>query len=377
MKLIVDFVLVIGIVLSILPIVGIMRLRDRRAPQYILIVFWGLILNTLVYFYAMLHELSALQFVTNFFQHGVRLLIPPLLYVYVKSIFLKQDDLIRKNVKHFVVFIVYFLGYIIPKAIDPNTEYIHTIHWYVPNWAVVHDIFGIIYFLLALSLFYRFRKLMKHNYSSIKEKDFLWIEKFLIGFTLVLVVDLIITYTEIILDYNVTWDAYITVAFLVTTMAHLGYYGLTQSTVFLPQFLIDDLEDHAVSSKTSTAYLKSSESAELQDRFNHCMQIDQLYLSQDLSSKSLATAMQTSERKLSAFFSEVLESNFYDTINSYRVEEAKRVLQSDALKNHSITGIAHSCGFSSKSSFYRVFKSRTNQSPLAYVKTSAKGSHRP
>ncbi|MFK8164875.1 MAG: helix-turn-helix domain-containing protein [Lewinella sp.] len=377
MKLIVDFVLVIGIVLSVLPIVGIMRLSERRAPQYILIAFWVLILNTLVYFYAMLHELSAVQFATNFLQHGVRLLIPPLLYVYVKSIFLEPTGLIRGNIKHFIVFIVYFLGYIIPLSIDPNADYIYTIHRYIPNWAVVHDLFGIVYFFLALKLFYSFRKLMKHNYSSIKEKDFLWIEKFLIGFTLVLVIDLIVTFTEIAFGYNVSWDAYITIVFLVATMAHLGRYGLTQSTVFLPEFLIEDIENQSTPGKANSTYLKPSEKEELRSRFTQSMQEEKMYLSPDLSSKSLATAMKTSERKLSAFFSEVLDSNFYDTINYYRVEEAKRVLQTEALKNHSINGIAHSCGFSSKSSFYRIFKKHTNQSPLAYVKTKDKGSHRP
>ena len=87
--------------------------------------------------------------------------------------------------------------------------------------------------------------------------------------------------------------------------------------------------------------------------------------------------MGTSERKLSAFFKEVLDSNFYDAINAYRVEEAKHILKSEALKNHSITGIAHSCGFSSKSSFYRIFKKSTNLSPLAYVKMTTNESHRP
>ena len=84
--------------------------------------------------------------------------------------------------------------------------------------------------------------------------------------------------------------------------------------------------------------------------------------------KVLADKMDTTERKLSAFFSEVLSSNFHDTINSYRVEEAKAILTSEALENHSIAGIAQSCGFSSKSSFYRIFKKRTSMTPLQYVK---------
>lgn len=209
---------------------------------------------------------------------------------------------------------------------------------------------------------------MKHNSSNIGEEGFLWIEKFLISFLLVVVVDLIITFTEIAIGVYVEWDAYITIFFLVVAMAYLGYYGLTQSTVFLPTFLVEDLKKETQASQTTNPYLKPAEKEDLKIQFSRCMEQEQMYLSKDLNSKSLAAAMETSERKLSAFFNEVLDSNFYDTINSFRVEEAKRQLKSGALKNHSITGIALSCGFSSKSSFYRIFKKSTNLSPMTYVK---------
>jgi len=376
MKLIVDFILVVGIVLSILPIVGILKLKDRKAPQYILIVFWALILNIFVYFYAMLHELPTLQWVTNLFQDGVRFLIPPLFYVYVKSIFMDRKHLLRKNSKHFLVFLIHFFVYVIPKSIDPYSDYIFGIYYYIRNWAVVQDIFGIVYFSMALVLFYKFRRLLKSNYSNIGEEGFLWIEKFLFSFLMVLVVDLIVTFTEVAFGYNVAWDAYITIFFLVVAMAYLGYYGLTQSTVFLPRFLIENNDDRTAPAAKPANYLKAAEKEELRLRFDRCMREEKAYLAQDLTLKSLAEIMGTSERKLSAFFGEELESNFHDAVNHFRVEEAKSVLRSGALKSHSVAGIALSCGFSSKSSFYRIFKKSTNLTPLAYVKAGDKGSHR-
>ena len=89
-----------------------------------------------------------------------------------------------------------------------------------------------------------------------------------------------------------------------------------------------------------------------------------------------ADRMEVSERKLSAFFSEVLNSSFYDSINSFRVEEAKTILKSNAIESHSITGIGLSCGFSSKSSFYRIFKNKTGMSPSVYRELALKESHR-
>ena len=162
--------------------------------------------------------------------------------------------------------------------------------------------------------------------------------------------------------------------FLVTAIVYLGYIGLTQATLFLTPFLT---EEETKVDQFTTSYLKLSEKEVLNRRFKRCMRMDKMYLLQDLNSKSLAFAMGTTDRKLSAFFKEVLDSNFYDAINTYRVEEAKQILQTDALKNHSITGIAHSCGFRSKSSFYRIFKKHTNLSPMDYVKTGKNRSHHP
>jgi transcriptional regulator GlxA family with amidase domain len=142
--------------------------------------------------------------------------------------------------------------------------------------------------------------------------------------------------------------------------------------VFLPQFLIEDIAKGTPSNQPPNSYLKSPEKKDLKERFDRCMQEEKMYLLQDISLKSLAKSMETSERKLSAFFSEVLDSNFYDSVNSFRVEEAKHYLTSETLKDYSITGIAHSCGFSSKSSFYRIFKKSTNQSPLTYAKMNTK-----
>lgn len=375
MKLAADFILVTGILLNFLAIAGILRLKKKKKPQYILVVFWFLILNIIIYFYASLHDLKTLQFITYYLENGVRFLIPPLMYLYVKSIFLERPNLIRKNIKHFIVFCVYFLFYILPKSLNAHSNYIYIIHDYVPNWAFVQDIFGIIYFILSLKLFYKVSNLMKQNYSTIVEKDFLWIEKFLISFLIVLIVDLIITVTEMVSGHYVSWDGYITVLFIIIAMLYLGYYGLTQSTVFLPNFLIQKHVVKPTEINKQSSYFKEFKKDELKAKFHLCMHQEKIYLSPDLNLKTLADAMEISERKLSAFFSEVLSSSFYDSINSFRVEEAKTILKSNAIKSHSVTGIGLSCGFSSKSSFYRIFKKSTNLSPLAYRELNLKESH--
>ena len=216
---------------------------------------------------------------------------------------------------------------------------------------------------------------MKQNYSTIKEKDFLWLEKFLICFLLVFIVGFILTTSEILFGYDVSWDAYITISFMIVAMAYLGYYGITQSEIFLPDFLIQDYTTKKIELVSKNSYLKDYEKDVLRQQFYKCMTEEKLYLLPDLNLKILADKIQVSERKLSAFFGEVLNSSFYDSINSFRVEEAKIILKTNAVESHSITGIGLSCGFSSKSSFYRIFKNKTGLSPSVYRNTALKGSH--
>ena len=373
MKLAVDFILTIGVLLNIIALIGLLRLKQKKLPQYILIAFWFLVLSIFIFFYANLHDLRILRFIANFFQGGARFLIPPLIFLYIKSIFSNESDLLKKNLIHFTPFIINFALYTVPSSLDFQIAELIDEH---VNRALIKDVFGIVYFYLSIKLFYAVSKTMKQNYSHIKEKDFLWIEKFLICFLLVLIIDLLLTISEISFGYNVSWDGYITVFFLTVAMLYIGYYGITQSEIFLPDFLIQKHITKNIELENKISYLKDDEKEALREKFHKCMNEEKLYLLPDLNLKMIAHKMEVSERKLSAFFGEVLNSSFYDSINSFRVEEAKTILKSNAVESHSITGIGLSCGFSSKSSFYRIFKNKTGMSPSVYRTLALKESHR-
>lgn len=362
MKLAADFILIIGILLNLIAIMGLLRLKQKKLSHHLLVVFWLLILSVLIFFYADLHNLRTLRFITHFFGSNTRFLLPPLIYIYVKSIFSDSKNLLKNNCIHFIPVIINFLVYTIPISL--NLQIAELLDGNIYR-ALIQDLYGIIYFVLSLKLFYAVNKTMKQNYSNLKEKDFLWIEKFLICFLLVLVIDLLITICEMSFGYNVFWDGYITVFFMIIAMGYLGYYGVTQSEIFLPDFLIQKhITNNGPDDKSS--YLKEDEKNALKNEFYKLMNDEKLYLQPDLNLKTIADKMHISERKLSAFFNEVLNSNFYESINSFRVEEAKKILKTDVVDSHSITGIGLSCGFSSKSSFYRIFKNKTGITPSIY-----------
>ncbi|MFC2443179.1 MAG: helix-turn-helix domain-containing protein, partial [Capnocytophaga ochracea] len=70
---------------------------------------------------------------------------------------------------------------------------------------------------------------------------------------------------------------------------------------------------------------------------------------------------------LSQIINQYEEKNFYDFVNSYRVEEFITLAKKDIDKNFNLLGLAYEAGFNSKSSFNQVFKKITGKTPSEFV----------
>jgi AraC-like DNA-binding protein len=69
-----------------------------------------------------------------------------------------------------------------------------------------------------------------------------------------------------------------------------------------------------------------------------------------------------------------LNRKFFDFINQYRINEAKRILSGPEGKVKNIMQIAYDVGFNSKSSFNTAFKKFAGTSPSKFKKSTKKGS---
>ena len=98
---------------------------------------------------------------------------------------------------------------------------------------------------------------------------------------------------------------------------------------------------------------------------NNVMLVKKPYLNEDLTLKQLAQLIKTKERNLSKLLNINLNTNFYDYINTYRIDTFKQNIKTE-IENYTIMGLAYDSGFKSKSSFYRVFKKITGSSPTEF-----------
>ena len=69
---------------------------------------------------------------------------------------------------------------------------------------------------------------------------------------------------------------------------------------------------------------------------------------------------------LSRILNQHFGKNFFEFINGYRVEEAKRLLRDPDQQTASMLDILAAAGFTSKSTFNSIFKKHLGQTPSQY-----------
>ena len=98
------------------------------------------------------------------------------------------------------------------------------------------------------------------------------------------------------------------------------------------------------------------------------MRTEKPYLDGDITLQKLAKALGISPHHLSQTINEHLKQNFFDFINTYRIEEAKRMLLDPAKKHYSILAVSEEVGFNSKSAFNTAFKKQVKMTPSEFRK---------
>lgn len=119
--------------------------------------------------------------------------------------------------------------------------------------------------------------------------------------------------------------------------------------------------------KYASNTLSRNEGREIARKIEEVMQRDKPYLRKDLKVADLAEAIGVSSHCLSQFFSQHKQQTFYDYVNSFRVDEFKRIARKES-SSLTLTAMAEQAGFSSRASFFRYFKNAEGISPGEWLK---------
>ncbi|MCB0557724.1 MAG: AraC family transcriptional regulator [Lewinellaceae bacterium] len=188
----------------------------------------------------------------------------------------------------------------------------------------------------------------------------IWATTYLIGgLGLILATDLSFM-TEITTD--TLWVAFSLTAFF------LGYYTMRQPEIFKLPASDTPPSEQGQEEEERAASMGEEEMNEIKEQLEQAMEESQPYRNPGLNLHSLAEMAGTSPHSLSRVINEGYGMNFNDFVNSYRIEEFKRIAQQEDYQNHTLLAIAFIVGFNSKSAFNRSFKKLEDCTPREYLK---------
>lgn len=101
---------------------------------------------------------------------------------------------------------------------------------------------------------------------------------------------------------------------------------------------------------------KSFNFNKLNDKLLKLFTVEEIYKNPDLKITHLSDLLHTNRTYISKHINTEFSCTFSDFVNRYRVEEAKKLLTSDSMKNFSLNYISEKSGFGSMGSFMRVFR---------------------
>ncbi|MGV6815689.1 MAG: helix-turn-helix domain-containing protein [Thiotrichales bacterium] len=226
-----------------------------------------------------------------------------------------------------------------------------------------------VYLVLSMVLVIRHRSIVRDHFSYTEHINLTWLRNLLAG--------LLVVYISWFLDEFVSdgsgFLAVILGLSMVVMIYSMGYLGLKQPEIFNGAAPADSVRHAVAAEKTSdppAKYQNSSMSSDISEmlleELQQRMQRDKPFLDNKLSLPQLADLMGISINHLSQCINEHLDQNFFEFVNSYRIEEAKMRLRDEQHKRDNILTVAMDSGFNSKSAFYSAFKKQTGVTPSQF-----------
>ena len=322
----------------------------------------------------------------TFFMEAFTFLPGPMIYLYVRS--LKETITWRKALPHLLIFIVYFFfcywwfAYMGRKY--PNEKFFPVENLYSPitiSVLVTRYSQMLFYYFLARRTSKVYQQSIRHLFSEISRIELNWTRWLITGYLFIIIV------TIIIIGLMVAFPPYFYQLFLlnialVTPYIYAAtYMGITQPTIWQKktdenkQQLEEEMQEaeHIESqivivekSRPAKPALQPQKIDDIVNNIIMLMEKQKLYAETELTLKQLSDKLQLPSYQVSQAINEGMRKNFYDLINGYRVEEAKRLLQDPKNENYTILSVGFEAGFNSKTTFNTVFKKFTGFTPTEF-----------
>ncbi len=245
---------------------------------------------------------------------------------------------------------------------DFNVYELPPLETYIP---LLRDLFRVGLSILCLVELRNYRKRLKHEYADVEKRELAWLKLLIIGFLIirswsVLVVFLVML--AVVFDIQTDFGSFGLIGnystFMLVTL--LIFYGLRNS------LMVEGLG--VWSAKTAPEELRDKFKPEQVAALSEFMAQEKPYLIPDLTLESLAGLVHMPPRTLSSIINRHFDSNFFEFVNAYRVDEAMHHLSDEANAHKAVLDVMFDVGFRSKTTFNTLFKKKVGMTPTEYRK---------
>jgi len=338
---------------------------NRQATIFLsaLIFVFSLILLFWIGFW---NGISARYIHFNFTYSPFPFLIGPLFLFYVKSLFQKFS---RKDLIHlflFVIVVIYFSPYYIlmteQKLSIAKGNNLEQVLW---NWENLRyasyylDLISFIGYSIYGHLFYlrQKRKPTFQKISFFTRKQLYLVVIFFDIYVLLHIFNFVsLRYLKIPIFY------YYFDSVLISIFIYLIGYLAVNKEVFVKTLQRKYFKKYVRSS------LSQNDMPAMIKRLIDYIESEKPYLKGDYKLENLSKEIKIPRHHISELLNIYNKKSFSELINSYRVEEAKKMLLDKKYRNIKISSIGYDAGFNSRTTFYFWFKRLTGISPFSYQK---------
>ncbi len=290
--------------------------------------------------------------------------ISPLLYLYVNALTSYRFLLRKKDAVHLLPFgicllliLVFFLSKLgsIP-VFSFGEDFLHK------AISLISFMVFAFYILLANIKLFHHTKTISNNFSNVDRINLNWLRIFLLLLTSLLVFAAVFDLIFHLRNWDIIWLVCAIIIYIIS------YFGLAQPAIFTVPVVVVGLSMRNKSKKYEKSSLDEEKAQKHLMKLKSEMQLRKSYLDKDVSLSKLAEDLGISIHHLSQIINEKLGKNFYDFINSQRIQEAEKQLINPGNKHLSIAAIAYEVGFNSLSAFNTAFKKFTGLTPSRFRK---------
>ncbi|MFV0471437.1 MAG: helix-turn-helix domain-containing protein [Paludibacteraceae bacterium] len=230
------------------------------------------------------------------------------------------------------------------------------------------QVFITVFFGIKLILNYNIE--IRKYYSNVDKKDLSPIIRLLWLFVFTSLASLLVSFLG--KDYFIYHPTLLMLpsGIFSTLLFGIGYLGYKQE--FTIQQFAKDISDYSLKKKLLKNKKNKTDDKtgykDTREQLFRLFEYDEIFKNPELRITDVAFILGTNRTYVSRAINEETHSNFCEWVNEFRVKYAKKILADTETGDLPLSRIAEMSGFSSESSFYRVFKEKENISPGNYRK---------